>query len=38
LVPYGRRHKNYGVTPGMLEMMSYSFVVAIQPTLEEKAL
>jgi hypothetical protein len=36
LVPYGRRHRNYGVTPGMLDMMSFSFVVAIQPALEEK--
>ena len=36
LVPYGRRHRNYGVTASMLDMMSFSFLVAIQPKLEEK--
>jgi len=37
LLPYGRHHRNYGVTPEMLDVMSLSFVVAIQPTLEEKS-
>lgn len=38
VVPYGRKHKNYGVTAAMLDMMSMSFLVAIQPKLEEKAM
>jgi hypothetical protein len=37
LVPYGRRHRAYGVTANMLDMMSFSFLVAIQPKLEEKS-
>ena len=35
LVTYGIRHKDYGVTLGMLELMGKSFVMSIQEPLEE---
>lgn len=35
LVEYGRRHFGYGVTEMMLEYMAESFILAIQPSLEE---
>ena len=33
---YGRRHHSYGVTGPMLEKMANSFLIAIQPSLEER--
>ena len=35
LVDYGRRHYGYGVKELMLEFMAQSFIIAIQPSLEE---
>jgi hypothetical protein len=35
LYTYGRRHRGYGVTPAMLEKMAHSFLVAIQPNIED---
>lgn len=35
LVEYGHRHKNYGVTLSMLELMGKSFVLSIQDPLAE---
>ena len=35
LVDYGRRHFGYGVKEIMLEFMAESFILAIQPSLEE---
>ena len=35
LVDYGRRHYGYGVKELMLEYMAQSFIIAIQPSLEE---
>ena len=36
LSTYGRRHKGYGVSPLMLDLMGDSFLVAIQPALEDE--
>ena len=35
LIAYGHRHYSMGVTLNMLTMMGSSFVIAIQPCLEE---
>ena len=35
LVTYGHRHKDYGVTLHMLELMGKCFVVSIQGQLED---
>eukprot|EP00095_Tigriopus_kingsejongensis_P002522 maker-scaffold838_size90379-snap-gene-0.9 protein:Tk02522 transcript:maker-scaffold838_size90379-snap-gene-0.9-mRNA-1 annotation:"neuroglobin-like isoform x1" len=36
LLVYGRRHCGYGVREHMLDLMANSFLIAIQPSLEEK--
>lgn len=36
LITYGRRHSGYGVREHMLDLMAQSFLIAIQPSLEER--